>query len=1446
MKTNQHVLTRILALVLICALVLPFVACGKQQDPQQDPNATPVAPKVTYTVKVESAGGIAMEGVGVYIYEDESLSELVWYDQTGADGTMTFSDVASGAYVAVLSEVPTGYRVEAQYPITGETTVITLASSQMSDDVLENLTYKPGDMVMDFTLTDGSGNSYTLSELLKEKKAVVLNFWYVQCAPCKAEFPFLQEAYEQYTGDIALLALNPINSADEVASFQAENGYTFPMLACENAWEKLFGVSAYPTTVIIDRFGNIALKHTGTIDAAKTFTDAFAFFTAEDYTAQVVEDIASLAIPVNEGTQDAPYQMSGTTTFEITLEPGREGFVELYRGKGMYLQIVGENKDFQVKIPNKTYTPDGKTVGFVINTGDNYTPLVFSVVNQSGVAQTFRMSLSHLPGTFNNPYSLPTGEFTAKVSAGNEQGVYYRGTAPEDGHFIIQCISAPAGVEYDFSLQSLDENRTILRNYRGDGTVDEETGYPTVTLPMKKGTDVMFSVGTLPDSSNSYPGGTFVFLMTFKAGELEEEEKEEKLDYTVTVTDTEGNPLKDVTVWLTKDAETFSGITDDAGKLALNLVKGTYEGTLSLPEGFTLENNAFTLTPEAPEAQLQLTAVADTRVDYTVTVTDPFEMPVEGAEILVIGVGSALTDAEGKVVFQLEPGDYTAMTGTLPADYTCSDMLTLTAEVTEGTLVLEFLPGTESNPIWLTEADATITNAATTWYATRFGGSIMVITGVPGFTVTYNGTAIADTDGSISLPVETMGPYAPMLFALTGDGEYRVTFTYPLGHQMNPAALTLGQNTVQRNAGDSDYYYTWTAEADGKLTITMDAAGQWVYCLSNQTAGVFGDTHWSDDQIPVISETLEVTAGDEIQLTVNTYDAADSFTTPAGTVIFEAAFAAAADEAVYTVTFDPNGGTLTGDATAQTMKGRLESMPADPVFEGYSFLGWFDAAEGGNAVTSETVFDADATVYAQWTNLEYRVTLDAQGGTLEGSQVLTTVDEKLPNLPAPIREGYTFNGWFDATEGGNKVTADTVFTANTTIYAQWTLIPVQPQTIPYTVNVVDGNGYPVTGGVVVTWQGSTVTNKTINNASGSVTADLKPGDYKVILTLTGAWAGYQYDAVTVTQDVPAATVQIAAPIASPPTLEETYVGPFAKVSAGATYVKLNSSQKNYAVYEGTTYCFFYYPITEAGKYTFTTSNGAVISSWGSNSFFMSKQDSDANNMVNVEFKDSHLHSGLAVYFAVEVTKDYPSTILLVAKAGEAEYTYQDAPYKAYVGTQTPKVAYQDGKPVAINANIFKLDMGGKQLTYVDMLTDKPVKGEDGFYHLGSEDGPILYVNLGENAPFRSMGTLVGAIGSYGTGLKKVFFDADGNVETTGDPDYPFRKEDYTDAMIAYCLHVDAETGVYPLTDDLIYMIQQGGDHLGWYKADNDNYLFAETAVEADPELIWMFAVCYLK
>lgn len=67
----------------------------------------------------------------------------------------------------------------------------------------------------------------------------------------------------------------------------------------------------------------------------------------------------------------------------------------------------------------------------------------------------------------------------------------------------------------------------------------------------------------------------------------------------------------------------------------------------------------------------------------------------------------------------------------------------------------------------------------------------------------------------------------------------------------------------------------------------------------------------------------------------------------------------------------------------------------------------------------------------------HTITLESNGGTLSVSFLQTDTDGKLISLSTPTRPSYTFLGWFTFPDGGTQVTADTVFTQDTTIYAHW-------------------------------------------------------------------------------------------------------------------------------------------------------------------------------------------------------------------------------------------------------------------------------------------------------------------------------------------------------------------------------------------------------------------------
>lgn len=69
----------------------------------------------------------------------------------------------------------------------------------------------------------------------------------------------------------------------------------------------------------------------------------------------------------------------------------------------------------------------------------------------------------------------------------------------------------------------------------------------------------------------------------------------------------------------------------------------------------------------------------------------------------------------------------------------------------------------------------------------------------------------------------------------------------------------------------------------------------------------------------------------------------------------------------------------------------------------------------------------------------YTITFDANGGSVTPASAVTGADGKLTSLPTPTRSGsYSFDGWYTAASGGTKVTTNTVFTKNRTVYAHWT------------------------------------------------------------------------------------------------------------------------------------------------------------------------------------------------------------------------------------------------------------------------------------------------------------------------------------------------------------------------------------------------------------------------
>lgn len=158
----------------------------------------------------------------------------------------------------------------------------------------------------------------------------------------------------------------------------------------------------------------------------------------------------------------------------------------------------------------------------------------------------------------------------------------------------------------------------------------------------------------------------------------------------------------------------------------------------------------------------------------------------------------------------------------------------------------------------------------------------------------------------------------------------------------------------------------------------------------------------------------------------------------------------------YTVTWNPNGGSVSPTSTTKTHGSTLGTLPtptraADAQYT-YIFKGWFTAATGGTQISASTIVTGNVIYYAQWTaNIRsYTATFNSNGGgTPSPSTITKTYGSELGTLPTCSRTGYTFLGWYTASSGGTKISSTTKITSTVTYYAQWS---INSYTLTYDVN----------------------------------------------------------------------------------------------------------------------------------------------------------------------------------------------------------------------------------------------------------------------------------------------------------------------------------------------------------------------------------------------------------
>lgn len=294
MKFLKKFLIVAFTVVLGAAFGVTFASCNNDNPPTSSAGETSDTAEYVYRVSVQNETGFGFKNATVSLYDGD---KQIASKKTNSNGNANFlkEEVPTvGNYTIKVNDTPVGYEPvseEEVKTVAAEKTDTVFAirpTGVIKADAPDNTRYKLGDVMYDFTGTNCDGETFTLSEVLKTKQLVLINFWATWCGPCKSEFPAMHNAASLYTDSVAVLAISTTDSQNDVRNFRNSYDYTaFDMAANSQidngALHAQFGVSGIPRSFLVDRYGVIVFDHTGSMTATSDFTSRFDRFIEDEY-----------------------------------------------------------------------------------------------------------------------------------------------------------------------------------------------------------------------------------------------------------------------------------------------------------------------------------------------------------------------------------------------------------------------------------------------------------------------------------------------------------------------------------------------------------------------------------------------------------------------------------------------------------------------------------------------------------------------------------------------------------------------------------------------------------------------------------------------------------------------------------------------------------------------------------------------------------------------------------------------------------------------------------------------------------------------------------------------------------------------------------------------------------------------------------------------------------
>lgn len=137
--------------------------------------------------------------------------------------------------------------------------MVLLAGASPCREVSEPFNYN-------FTIKTLDGSRIHFEEF--KERVVFLNLWATWCKPCRVEMPGIQKLYDEFGNDVdfIMLSLNREGDQSRVARYINKSVYTFPVFMPSGYLPEQLKVDYIPTTIVLDKKGNIVMNHQGAMD----------------------------------------------------------------------------------------------------------------------------------------------------------------------------------------------------------------------------------------------------------------------------------------------------------------------------------------------------------------------------------------------------------------------------------------------------------------------------------------------------------------------------------------------------------------------------------------------------------------------------------------------------------------------------------------------------------------------------------------------------------------------------------------------------------------------------------------------------------------------------------------------------------------------------------------------------------------------------------------------------------------------------------------------------------------------------------------------------------------------------------------------------------------------------------------------------------------------------